>query len=75
MSLSEGVCGVGVTVAPHTRQLRPETQIPPHVGERYIDLMCQFKPEALDFFLRNSGHYRVEEALTVREGPVGVASA
>ena len=48
-----------------TRQLRPETQIQPHVAERYIDLMCQLKPEALDFFLRNNSHYRVEEALTV----------
>lgn len=60
---------MGVTAPPPTRQLRPETQIPPHVAERYIDLMCQFKPDALDFFLRNNGHYRVEEALTVGEGP------
>ena len=42
-----------------------DIQSPSHVAERYIDLLCQFRPEAVYRFLRSNDNYRLEEALDV----------
>lgn len=46
-------------------QTKQELAPPLHVVERYIELLCRYKPEEVYMFLKSSDNYRLEEALEV----------
>ncbi len=55
-----------LVLSPFRSQTKQELAPPLHVVERYIELLCRYKPEEVYMFLKSSDNYRLEEALEVR---------
>uniref|UniRef100_A0A1X7VJT1 Uncharacterized protein n=1 Tax=Amphimedon queenslandica TaxID=400682 RepID=A0A1X7VJT1_AMPQE len=44
---------------------KQDIQPPSHIVEKYIELLCLYRPEAVYNFLRTNDNYRLEEALDI----------
>lgn len=49
----------------HRNSSKQEVQAPSHVAEKFIELLCEYKPRKVYGFLKKNENYRLEEALDV----------